>query len=202
MNIGFCPLHQWLPSHLIAILQFILYDKNPQDIGYVKYNNRISECSTGFEHCSLSTYPKARLIWQHQPRWEVCVKKMSREFIAVHSPKCSMVNRHGSWFLAIHLIVILWLCQNSYWKWPSRNRWFMLIYPARKWWIFPLREVFLYQKIWGSLHCVWCGCKIPHEICLMVIPQTTAQTFSRWGTALESNGNIRKTYTWEGEHER
>lgn len=55
MNVGFCPLHQWLPSHLIAILQFILYDKNPQYIGYVKYNNRIKNPArvSNTAHCRL-----------------------------------------------------------------------------------------------------------------------------------------------------
>ena len=147
MNIGFCPLHQWLPSHLIAILQFILHDKNPQYIGYIKYNNRIKNPArvSNTAHCLL--IQKARLIWQHQPRWKVWVKKMSREFIAVHSPKCSVANRHGSWFLVIHLIITLWLCQNSYWKWPSRNSWFMLIYPAIKWWFSSSRTVSLPENM-------------------------------------------------------
>jgi hypothetical protein len=27
---------------------------------------------------------------------------------------------------ALYMLGTLWLCQNSYWKWPSRNRWFDL----------------------------------------------------------------------------
>ena len=45
----------------------------------------------------------------------------------------------GKWHSVLQ--VTLWLCQNSYWKWPSRNSEFS----HEKWWIFPSFFVNVYQ---------------------------------------------------------
>ena len=42
------------------------------------------------------------------------------------------------------LMITLWLCQNSYWTWPSRNSG---IFPFIAWWIFPVRYVNVYQRV-------------------------------------------------------
>ena len=46
----------------------------------------------------------------------------------------------------LKIAITLWLCQNSYWKWPSRNSEFS----HEKWCIFPVRYVSVYQMVNGK----------------------------------------------------